>query len=196
MTVTAGNVRVEQQAAVLHHLAIDITRALEHIQRELRACDWHPADRMASGPTSKGGHASPVERVAEARSDLTGRREDLRDWITGLEEYTRSGRFLVTSALRIRTPSAEPFDANVYDATPCKYTYPDHRDPSVTLTCTNWASTHTLPGTNSEVDGWCDDHWPSVCHVHGDHLHEGRRVDGVLCCQRAYRAHTKDETAA
>lgn len=178
---TRPNERVDTQARILDHLALDITRALEHVQRELRACDWHPADTMAGSGTRGGEPASPTERVALARSELTGRREDIRDWITGLESFTRSGRFLVDETLKIRTPSSELFDATEYGVR-CK---------GIDPTCTNWASKHLLL-SRTVCESVCDTCWPETCKVHGDHPHEGRRVEGVLCCQAAYRKWQRD----
>lgn len=176
--MTAPNQRVDSVAHVLTLLAVDITRALEHVQNELRSVDWHPADTM-SGGSGKGPPASPTERVALARSELTGRREDIRDWITGLEDYTRSGRFLVDAALRLRGGGAELFDAAQYGVR-CK-------SPA----CEQWSSPHSVPtdnGGTQRVDGWCDDHWlTEACQVHGTHAHENRKVGALRCCQAAYR---------
>lgn len=182
--MSAPNVRVDTNAHVLTLLAVDITRALEHIHRELAMMDWHPADTMGSGGSSKGAPASPTERVALARSELTGRREDIRDWITGLEDYTRSGRLLVDRALRMRGPHTELFDATQYGKR-CR-----HAD------CEQWASSHRLPHQPSVViDDWCDHHWlNNACLIHGNHEHEQRKVQGVRCCQAAYRQHLRETT--
>ena len=181
MTRTRPNERVDTQARVLEGLAIDVTRALEHIQRELNATDWHTGDSADNAGGTKGGEpGSPTERVALARYELTGRREDIRDWIDALESISRSGRFLVDEALKISSPHTELFDATEYGKR-C-------RNP----TCEQWASEHRLPLTLTVNDLWCDAHWLDVCGVHGDHEHEGRRVDGALCCQKAYRNHQRD----
>ena len=180
MTRTRPNERVDTQARVLEGLAIDVTRALEHIQRELAATDWHTGDSADNAGGTKGGEpASPTERVALARYDLTGRREDIRDWIDALESVSRSGRFLVDEALKIRSPHTELFDATEYGKR-CKHP-----------TCEQWASEHRLP-LGSTVDLWCDLHWRDACMVHGDHPHEGRRVDGVLSCQAGYKKHQRE----
>ncbi len=182
--MTAPNHRVDTVAHVLTILAVDITKAVEHIHRELAAVDWHPADTMGGGSSGRGQPASPVERVALARSELTGRREDIRDWITGLEDYTRSGRFLVDAALRLRMPGNELFDASEYGKR-CR-----HAD------CEQWASNHRLPyDTSIVVDDWCDYHWlNNACLIHGNHEHEQRKVRGVHCCQAAYRKHQREIT--
>jgi hypothetical protein len=181
MSRTKPNERTDIQARIIEGLAIDITRALEHVQRELAGIDWHPADTMPQGGSSNGGHASPTERAALARSELTGRREDIRDWITALEGFTRSGRFLVDETLKIRTPHTDLFDAADYGVR-C-------RQPE----CTQWGSDHRLPKSGTVVHDWCDQHWISTaCHVCGTHAHENRRLDGVRCCQAAYKKHQRD----
>ena len=187
MTRTRPNERVDTQARVIEALATDVTRALEHIQREIAQMDWHKGGSSDdSGVRVKGGEpSSPTEVAAIQRYEFTSRREDIRDWITGLEEYTRSGRYLVDEALKMRTAHTELFDATDYGKR-CKHP-----------TCEQWASEHLLPlvdpyASGAKVDDWCDAHWLDACQIHGNHGHEGRRVQGVLCCQKAYRDHQRE----
>lgn len=182
--MTEPNERVDKQSAVIHHLALDITRALEHAQRELSQADVWASDTMPERVSGTPG-GSPVESERLlAVYDMRGLREDLRDWIDTLEAHSRKGRRLVEQMLGKRLPGNELFDAADYGVR-CR-----HAD------CTNWASPHHIhhpgDGTRTEINDWCDQHWvTTACRTHGDHPHEGRRVDGLLVCEAAYRKHLR-----
>ena len=81
MTRTAPNRRVDNVAASLHHLAVHITRAVEHVHAELDQLGAFPSDTLPEH--TSGGDATstwPPDSVLTAY-ELRSRREDIRDWI-------------------------------------------------------------------------------------------------------------------
>lgn len=192
--MTTTNTTVDHQAERLRRLAIDIERAYEHADRELVQAHPWASDTMPERVSGTQG-GSPVEsQQMLSVFDMRANRRKLQDWIEAGDHHLRTGRHLIDIILHQRLPGNELFDATDY-ATLCKHSEDriDNGTPDgTTKKCTNWASNHLLPLTGQTIEGWCDDHWALTCHIHGDHPHEGRRVDGVLCCQNAYRKHQRD----
>ena len=177
------NERARQQTARLDQLAYDITKALEHAARELSQASVYPSDTLAEH-TSGGdpnSHWPPdsLVNVFEIRS----RREDIRDWLDGLEGYITSGRTIVDDLLGLRTGAPELFDATEYGVR-CS-----GGDP----TCQHWASEHTLT-SGTKHDGLCDHCWQAACWHCGKPA-QSRRVDGAQACEACYRRSRREQAA-
>lgn len=205
MTRTAPNERTMQAVRYLEQLAYDITRALEHTQRELSQVGVYPIDTL--GERTSGGDSTstwPPESVLSAY-ELRSYREDLRDWIDGLVGgggermggYLSSGRKIVDDMLRTRTGARQLLDDDLRviraefaasHGEQCIGNGADHP-------CANWASEHTL--ADGTVFGLvCDNCWQGRCHVCGRVRDEPRRVDGVPACSACYKKHLRSRAGA
>ena len=186
MSRTAPNRRVSNAAAALDHLAVDITVALEHVQFELDRAGVFASDTLAERVSGGGGSSSPVESdTLLAVYELRTRREDIRDWIDGLDAYIASGRHVITETRKLRTGAKEPFDPSQH-AQRCS--------GKVDATCEQWASEQRLPD-GTKVNTLCVSCFAKACLVCGNEPAAPRRVDGVrageACYKRTLRARVK-----
>jgi hypothetical protein len=102
--VSKPNQRAEQAGYRLQAIiAPNITAALEHIGRELSVLDGWP-ERGDSVPVSASAELTSVERAANARFELTGAREDLRDKLDDAMAAIDSLQWHVQLILRMRVP--------------------------------------------------------------------------------------------
>jgi len=182
MTRTAPNRRVDNVAASLHHLAVHITRAVEHVHAELDQLGAFPSDTLPEH--TSGGDATstwPPDSVLTAY-ELRSRREDIRDWIDGLEQYARSGRHLVEATMKLRTGRPDNFDPTEHGARRCS--------GRIDATCEQWASEQRLADGTS-IDTLCIDCFAKACQCCGNEPAAQRRVDGVRAGEACYKRHLR-----
>ena len=191
MTRTAPNRRVDNVAASLHHLAVHITRAVEHVHAELDQLGAFPSETLPEH--TSGGDATstwPPDSVLTAY-ELRSRREEIRDWIDGLEQYARSGRHLVEATMKLRTGRPDNFDPTEHGARRCS--------GRIDATCEQWASEQRLADGTS-IDTLCIDCFAKACQCCGNEPAAQRRVNGVrageACYKRHLRARSRNDEAA
>lgn len=177
------NVSTQEVSLALHQLAYDVTRALEHAQRELSQASVYPSDTLAEH-TSGGDPNShwPPDSLVNV-FEIKSRREDIRDAIDACKQTAASLRFLVDDLLGLRTGAPELFDATEYGVR-CS-----GGDP----TCQHWASEHTLT-TGTKHDGLCDHCWQAACWHCGKPA-QSRRVGGAQACEACYRRSRREQAA-
>lgn len=181
--MTQPNARMVNASNRLHSVAFDVTAALEHIQRELMALDWHPANTMSEGGGSHGSEPSrPTERVATARHELTEQRETIRDAVDAVEELIASLAKVCQKTMGMRAPGSQLFDPDKPIVERC--------NGKVDATCENAASEHRNPETGATVMGLCDACFLAACRVCfiRPGVRSGHRCEG--CYKRAQRAAT------
>lgn len=105
---TSETSRLLQLSRALEDLAYDTARTLEHVTRELRDLDGHKAATLGGGPARTYDPTTDltlVERIANARFDLTSTRDQIRDDILTLETLIASYRHVLDRGLRHRAPT-------------------------------------------------------------------------------------------
>ena len=104
MTQPRPNRQAEDAGHLLQTLiAINITNALEHLNRELSTCDGF-GERGDSVSVSSSTESTSTERATMARYELTAMREELRDHLTDTVESIRRLNWCTQQAMRLRAP--------------------------------------------------------------------------------------------
>lgn len=102
--MTQANRDLEQAGWQLQTLvAVALTNALSHVQRELSVLDGHP-ERGEQVPVRASAELTTVERTADARWALTDAREELRDAKANVLLAIRELNELCNRVLRMRQP--------------------------------------------------------------------------------------------
>lgn len=181
------NSRMFATARLLENYAAVVQAALDHLDAEEHALDWHPSTTGGGGGGS-GNVSRPAERSALALVAIQTQRAQLLDDIGTIVSVIGSAMVVANKALGIRAPEpAKPFLD--LDVTPrCS----QRIDPL----CENFASPHR-DGEGIVHGELCDACWQKACP--GCHRHpvtsrrqitiDGRRVDGCDSCQRREQRH-------
>lgn len=147
--MTQPNVDLWQAGQQLaNHVALNLSAALEHIQRELSIIDGFP-ERGEQVAVRASAELTTVERAAEARWQLTDAREQLRDQKATVLREIRDLNEYINLVMRLRVPK--------------QVTKPDAKDG---LCCSNQAGRHgviewgdPLCTRNPTKSGLCEPHY-------------------------------------
>lgn len=102
--MTKPNRKAEEAGHTLSTvIAVNITAALEHLQRELAISDGFP-ERGDTISVTASSESTSVERTMMARYELTEARETLRDALTEAVEAIRRLGWCAQAAMRLRAP--------------------------------------------------------------------------------------------
>ena len=128
--MTQPNKRLHHVRDVLDGLAYRTTEALEHLNRELRILDGHPAATMGDGTSRGTSELTATERVANARYELHAQVEQIRDDLHAIEDVVNSYARVIDLALRTRGPRVDyrRCDGQTLEGATLPYT-PHSRDP-------------------------------------------------------------------
>lgn len=107
MTRTRTDVRLEAAGLLLGNLAARLPAAIAVLRRELDVVDGYPAKTMGDGTSPGHNDLTSVERAADARWQMSGALDDLRELTTSVIELVNTLNTLTNRALGTRAPAAE-----------------------------------------------------------------------------------------